>query len=196
MNTVLTTRDNRTLILPNRLVFNSRILNYHTNRMIKANAVFNVDYDTDLDSALKIVEKAARSCPLIKKEPSPEAYLKTAAAHSLDIELWYWCDSTQNINANYQVQKAVYDAFKANDIDIPFEQLTISERPKKTTPRKTTTLKKPDARETPVKTEQVKKEDVQKPEAVEKKPVTRKTSVKTGTKPDVKKITASKAGTR
>ena len=199
MNTVLTTRDNRTLILPNKLVFNSRILNYHTNKLRKVNTVFNVDYDTDLDSAIKIVEKAARGCTLIKKEPSPEAFLKTAGAHSLDIDLWYWCDSNSFINANYQVQKAVYDAFKANDIEIPFEQLTISERPKKPSARKTTAVKKTDTAVKKAEAPNEEKHEDRKTvdEKDEKKTTVRKaTSRAAQPKTDVKKITATKGGTR
>ena len=130
MNTVLTTRDNRRLILPNKLVFNSRIINYNMNSLRRINTVFSVDYDTDLDEALKTTLRAASSCSLVMKDPAPEAYLRQAGAHSLDIDLWCWCDSAAFIQADYQLQKAVYDAYKKAGIEIPFEQLTLSERPK------------------------------------------------------------------
>ena len=116
MNTVLTTADNRRLILPNKMVFTSRIMN---------------------DQAIEITRKAVASSPYVAKEPKPRVEFYAASASSLDISAWCWASSAEYWNTYFSVQKAVYDAYKAAGVDIPFEQLMISERKPRTARRRT-----------------------------------------------------------
>ena len=60
-----------------------------------------------------------------------------ASASSLDISAWCWASSAEYWNTYFSVQKAVYDAYKAAGVDIPFEQLVISERKPRTARRRT-----------------------------------------------------------
>ena len=71
------------------------------------------------------------------KEPKPRVEFHSASASSLDISAWCWTSSTEYWDAYFSVQKAVYDAYKSAGIDIPFEQLVISERKPKAVRRRT-----------------------------------------------------------
>ena len=137
MNTVLTTIDNRRLILPNKMVFTSRIANCSTNPLRRVDFIFTVDYSSDLDEAVEVTRKAVASSPYVLKEPKPRVEFHSASASSLDISAWCWTSSTEYWDAYFSVQKAVYDAYKSAGIDIPFEQLVISERKQKAVRRRT-----------------------------------------------------------
>ena len=137
MNTVLTTIDNRRLILPNKMVFTSRIANCSTNPLRRVDFIFTVDYSSDLDEAVEVTRKAVASSPYVLKEPKPRVEFHSASASSLDISAWCWTSSTEYWDAYFSVQKAVYDAYKSAGIDIPFEQLVISERKPKAVRRRT-----------------------------------------------------------
>lgn len=137
MNTVLTTIDNRRLILPNKMVFTSRIANCSTNPLRRVDFIFTVDYSSDLDEAVEVTRKAVASSPYVLKEPKPRVEFHSASASSLDISAWCWTSSTEYWDAYFSVQKAVYDAYKNAGIDIPFEQLVISERKPKAVRRRT-----------------------------------------------------------
>lgn len=137
MNTVLTTADNRRLILPNKMVFTSRIMNYNANPLRRMDFIFTIDYSSDLDQAIEITRKAVASSPYVAKEPKPRVEFYAASASSLDISAWCWASSTEYWNTYFSVQKAVYDAYKAAGVDIPFEQLMISERKPRTARRRT-----------------------------------------------------------
>ncbi len=128
MNTVLCTKDNRRLILPNKMVFNSKILNFHANPLRRLDLVFQVDYATDIDKALVVVKKAIRSCDNILSSPAPLVEFTQANSSSLDIETRIWISSTNYWPSYFEVQKTVYDALVANGISIPFPQVTVSER--------------------------------------------------------------------
>jgi len=60
--------------------------------------------------------------------PAPKIGFFEAASSSLVISAWCWIKTAEYWDAYFQIQKAVYDAYKANDINIPFDQITISQR--------------------------------------------------------------------
>lgn len=145
MNTVLSTVDNRKLILPNRQVFTSKIVNYNMNPTRRIDLTFAVDYDTDIEKALKATKAACTSCKKVLKNPAPRIELYDMSSSSLLISAWCWIDSKDYYDAFFEIKRAVWNAYKENNIVIPFDQLVISERAKavqrKRTTRKTTAAK-------------------------------------------------------
>ena len=128
MNTVLSTVDNKKLILPNKTVFTSRIENFNTNPIRRIDLVFTVDYDTDLSMALDVTRKACMSVPAVLAKPAPRVEFYEAAASSLNISAWCWCATSEYWNAYFGIQRAVYDAYMEHKIQIPYDQLMVSMR--------------------------------------------------------------------
>ncbi len=140
MNTILCTVDNRRLILPNKMVFNSRILNYNSNMFRRLDLQFSVDYDTDVDTALTVIRKSLKSCQNVLDSPAPQAFFWKADSSSLEIMTWSWIDSTNYFPSYFEIQKTVYDALADASITIPFPQVTLSQR---AVPAKDSTVPKP-----------------------------------------------------
>ncbi len=140
MNTVLSTTENKKLILPNKTVFTSRIVNYNTNPLRRLEFIFSIDYSTDLDKAIAVTETACRSCPTVLSSPAPRVELNKAASSSLDLLVWVWCSSSDYWNTYFSVERAVYDAYKEAKIEIPFNQIAVSMR-KDSAPRRSRTVK-------------------------------------------------------
>ena len=136
MNTVLSTVENKKLILPNKAVFSSRIVNYNTNPTRRIEFIFSVDYSTDLDKAIEITRRACASCPMVLKTPALRVELSRAASSSLEILTWVWCSSREYWNTYFSVERAVYEAYKKEHIDIPFDQIAVSMR-KDSMPKRT-----------------------------------------------------------
>lgn len=147
MNTVLSTIDNKKLILPNRQVSTSRIVNFNTNPIRRIDLYFSVDYDTDVDKALQITRNACLSCKKVLSSPAPRIEFYDMASSSLTISAWCWIDSHGYYDAFFEIKKAVWDAYKENGITIPFDQLVISERSAKASSRRRTTHQKTKAEE-------------------------------------------------
>ncbi len=137
MNTILSTVDNKKLILPNRHVSTSRILNYNTNPIRRIDLYFSVDYETDVDKALEATKSACLSCRKVLRSPAPRIELYDMASSSLTISAWCWIDSHDYYDAFFEIKKAVWNAYKESRITIPFDQLVISERPGGTSRKRT-----------------------------------------------------------
>ena len=137
MNTVLTTLDNRTVILPNKQVFNSRIINYDQKEYRRLDTLFSIDYDNDVEEAKKVIKQTLLRSPHVCRQPEPVIRLQWAGESSLDIALLCWVRHDDYWEASYEVQEKVYQAFLDNHITVPYPQMTLSYR-KGQAPRRTT----------------------------------------------------------
>ena len=92
MDTVLRTENNQKLILPNKTVFTSRILNFNTNPTRRLDLKFPLDMESDLDKVLEVTRSACQSCRTVLKTPAPRIELGTLSA-SPEITVWCWVRS-------------------------------------------------------------------------------------------------------
>jgi small-conductance mechanosensitive channel len=60
----------------------------------------------------------------VLKKPKPEAFLVGFGDSSVDFELQFWIHDPQKgiINVRSKILLAIWDAFKENNIEIPFPQ--------------------------------------------------------------------------
>ena len=107
MDTVLRTENNQKLILPNKTVFTSRILNFNTNPTRRLDLKFP-------------------SCRTVLKTPAPRIELGTLSA-TPEITVWCWVDSRAYSDALFEVNRAVYDAYGKAGIRIPCDRIAIAQ---------------------------------------------------------------------
>lgn len=70
-STVLTTGDNKTIILPNGSISNSAVINYSTQETRRVDLVFGIGYDDDLRRAKAVLESLINADERILKDPEP-----------------------------------------------------------------------------------------------------------------------------
>ena len=124
-HTKLVSVDNKLLSIPNSTVVSSVIVNY--NVLGKRKIVFNfaVDYATDIKKVKEIINKVMYSNGKIKLDPAPFIALKTLNDSSLGIIANCWVDSEDYWDVFYFVTENVFNEFKRNKINIPFNQMEV-----------------------------------------------------------------------
>lgn len=135
MDTVLKTENNQKLILPNRTVFTSRILNYNTNSTRRLDLQFPLDMENDLDKVVDVTRAACQSCRTVLRTPAVRIELAALSA-TPELLVWCWIDSRSYNDALFEVNRAVYEAYRKAGIRIPCDQIAIAQKP--TTRRKST----------------------------------------------------------
>ena len=126
MDTVLRTENNQKLILPNKTVFTSRILNFNTNPTRRLDLKFPLDMESDLNKVLEVTRSACQSCRTVLKTPAPRIELGTLSA-SPEITVWCWVDSRAYSDALFEVNRTVYDAYGKAGIRIPCDRIAIAQ---------------------------------------------------------------------
>lgn len=132
-HTILVSIDNKVLSIPNTTVVSSEITNY--NVLGKRKIIFNfyVDYSSNLQLVEQIIKEVMQSNGKIKTDPAPFVALKTLNDSSLGIIANCWVDSEDYWDVFYYVTDKVFNEFKKNGVNIPFNQMEVRIKNEKTT---------------------------------------------------------------
>ena len=92
-STVLTTGDNKTIILPNGSISNSAVINYSTQETRRVDLVFCIGYDDDLRRAKAVLESLNNADERILKDPEPMIEVSNLGDSSVDITTGSWVNA-------------------------------------------------------------------------------------------------------
>lgn len=122
--TEIVTRDNKSFLIPNEEFITQRVVNWsHGNSLIRLEVVFGVHYNSNPHDVKKFAEEAAAGAhDRICQNPSPVCHLTEFADSSLNFKLRFWIKDAEKgvTNMRGAVMLALWDAFKENNIEIPY----------------------------------------------------------------------------
>lgn len=119
--TTLRTLDNVKLILANGDCLGSTIKNYSSLGLRRVDVTFGIDYDDDMDLAMKIIKETAALHPdIVARKDHPWAKVSNLGDSSVDIEMRVWCKPENYWDVMYDLTKSVKEAFDAGGISIPY----------------------------------------------------------------------------
>lgn len=113
--------------IPNVRFFEENVCNYHTNDKRRIDVEVVVDYDTDILTAKKILNKVVTNFPMILTAPEPDIIVDSLGERGVSLKLRFWIHSKENfITLKSNVTETVNLAFKQTGIKIPYPQITLS----------------------------------------------------------------------
>ncbi|MDZ7876987.1 MAG: mechanosensitive ion channel [Saprospiraceae bacterium] len=115
-NTILRTRDNRHIIIPNGVITSGNIINHTSLGQRRVDMSFIVDEPNSVDTVLKVLQKAVASCPDVLEDPATEIFLESFTADELHFACRPWCKSEKYWAVWGFMQKAVKDGFDEADL--------------------------------------------------------------------------------
>lgn len=125
MNTVITTADNKRVVIPNAHITSNHIINYSAENKRLINLSFGISYSDDISKAKQVILDVAAAEELILKDPEPKVFVNSHEASSVQLIAKVWCDTANYWDAYFMMQEKVKLAFDANGISIPFNQLDV-----------------------------------------------------------------------
>lgn len=125
MNTVITTADNKRVVIPNAHITSNHIINYSAENKRLINLSFGISYSDDISKAKQVILDVAAAEELILKDPEPKVFVNSHEASSVQLVAKVWCDTANYWDAYFMMQEKVKLAFDANGISIPFNQLDV-----------------------------------------------------------------------
>lgn len=115
-------------LVPNELLLNQAVQNFSYGDK-NGNVVSNihVGYETDIDHAIDLMLEAARAQSRILADPAPAVLLKSFGNDGIELEATYWVPDpgagTDGLRSD--VNRAIWAAFKAHGIEVPFPQREV-----------------------------------------------------------------------
>ena len=130
-STRLLTRDDVEITIPNGVIGNSKIINEAggPSQRHRIRIAVGVAYGSDIDTVIATLESVASDHEEVCNEPAPRVRFRRFGESSLDFELLCWIDRpVDRGRMQHELHCAVYRAFAADDIVIPFPQRDLHVR--------------------------------------------------------------------
>ncbi len=122
-STRLITLDNIEIIIPNAIIGNSRVVNQSGGPAVhsRLRIPIGVAYGSDLEQVRGILEKVAEQEPLVLEEPHRRVRIIAFGESSIHFEMLVWVALPElREPAVDRLLTEVYNAFRANAIEIPY----------------------------------------------------------------------------
>ncbi len=124
-NTILTTFQNKTIILPNSSVSNNAIVNVTTNGKVRVDLEIGISYDSDIDTAKEVLLEMMNNHPKVLKDPQAAVGVNALADSSVNLLMMPWCKCEDYWDVFFGIQEHAKKALDNNNITIPFPQRDV-----------------------------------------------------------------------
>lgn len=123
--TVITTPDNKEIIIPNSQIANGTITNVTKNPVRRLDMMFSVGYDSSIDKVKELLTKIANEQPTVLKDREFTIRLFIHSASSLDFVCRVWVKKEDYWSTKFDFMEKVKEIFDENGIEIPYQKIDI-----------------------------------------------------------------------
>ena len=117
-------RDNAELLVPNQTFFTEAATTFTaSDRMRRSQVNVGAAYHHDPSEVIALLEATALSVSRVLPHPAPKALLMSYGDSAINYVLRFWiANPLDNSSISSEVNQAIWHAFKAENIEIPFPQ--------------------------------------------------------------------------
>ena len=124
-STIVTTGDNKVIIVPNSSIIGGNITNYSDKPTRRVSHVFGIGYDDDLKLAKETLLQIMNDDERVLKEPAPFVAVGELANSSVNLVFRAWVKTEDYWNVHFDMLEKVKLAFDEKGISIPYPQIDI-----------------------------------------------------------------------
>ncbi|MDK9739574.1 small-conductance mechanosensitive channel MscS [Vibrio sp. D404a] len=123
--TVLTTPDNKMVVVPNGSVIGSPITNYSRHATRRIDLMIGVSYGADLQKTKELLTKICESDERVLKDPGVQVGVHTLADSSVNFVVRPWVSTADYWNVYFDLMQAIKEGLDKEGIEIPFPQMDV-----------------------------------------------------------------------
>jgi len=124
-STIMTTGDNKTIIIPNGTVSNNPITNFSKQQTRRVDIVFGISYDDDLRIGKDVLTKLIEADERIHCEPAPMVVISSLGDSCVNITTRSWVDSSNYWPVYFDLMENSKLALEEAGLSIPYPQQDI-----------------------------------------------------------------------
>ncbi len=125
LTTILTTGDNKQVIVPNSQIMDSIITNYSAKDKRRIDLVIGVSYDDDIDKVRKTLQDIISSDERILKDPAPKIAVSELADSSVNFVVRPWSKTEDYWSVRFDLMETIKKRFDQENITFPFPQQDV-----------------------------------------------------------------------
>lgn len=124
-NTILTSPDNKTIIIPNGGLSNSSMTNFSTEPLRRVDWTFGIGYGDNVKTAKQVITKLAEEDSRILKDPALFIGLAELGDSSVNFAVRAWVKAEDYWGVFFDMNEKVYEVFDKEGLNIPYPQMDI-----------------------------------------------------------------------
>ena len=124
--TKMTTLDNRSIVVPNRIVADAEVINYTAEPIRRVDLIVSAAYDIPAETVKKTLQEVMRSHEKVLSDPAPFARLTNHGESALEYAARAWCRTPDYLDVYHDLLEQIKEAFDRDGISIPFPQMEVS----------------------------------------------------------------------
>ncbi|MBR9867276.1 MAG: mechanosensitive ion channel [Oceanospirillales bacterium] len=122
--TQLSTEDGEIITIPNKHIVGEVLINSFENTIVEA--TIGISYSASPDRAIELIRQQLDANPAIVQDPAPQVGIADFGDSSVNIAYRYWVPTRQQFELQFQINGAVYTAFREAGVEIPFPQREVT----------------------------------------------------------------------
>lgn len=122
------TRDGKEYLIPNEDLVTGQVVNWsHTNEFVRLDLTFGTSYEDDPHKVSALAIAAVQTVERVLSHKPAVCWITGFGESSVDYVLRFWIDDAADglTNVRGQVYLALWDAFKAQGVTLPFPQREV-----------------------------------------------------------------------
>ena len=124
-NTILTTVDNKTIIIPNGGLSTGSMVNYSKEPQRRVDLTFGIGYGDDIDKARQIILDVAAKHGKVLPDPAPFVKVSELADSSVNFATRLWVNAEDYWDVFFFMNENVKKEFDKQGVSIPFPQSDV-----------------------------------------------------------------------
>lgn len=123
--TVMTSPDNKEIVVPNGQIYNGHITNYSKRDTRRVDLVFGISYGDDLLKAKQIMMDVVKADERVLEDPAPNVAVNELADSSVNFIVRPWVKTEDYWPVKWDMTEKMKLALDENGITIPFPQMDV-----------------------------------------------------------------------
>ena len=124
-NTIITTTDNKVIIIPNGGLSTGIMMNYSKESQRRVDWVFGIGYGDSYEHAKAVIARLSDNDPRVLKDPNYFIALTALNSSSVDIVVRAWVKAENYWGVFFDMNEKVYKTFAEENLNIPFPQMDV-----------------------------------------------------------------------
>lgn len=124
-NTLLTTLDNRVIIIPNGAITSGPIENLTSPGIRRVDMTYGIGYTDDIDTARNVIDQVVKNTPKVILEDGYDILVKELADSSVNFAVRVWCKVEDYWDVYFHIQEHIKKEFDKAGVGIPFPQMDV-----------------------------------------------------------------------
>ena len=124
-NTIITTTDNKVIIIPNGGLSTGIMMNYSKESQRRVDWVFGIGYGDSYKHAKAVIARLLDNDPRVLKDPNYFIALTALNSSSVDIVVRAWVKAENYWGVFFDMNEKVYKTFAEENLNIPFPQMDV-----------------------------------------------------------------------